>query len=222
MQKTLNIIKEAVSWLIFIAIFCLFIFTSYHTFTGAKTGEGFFLFGYRPVLVLSGSMEPYMMTNGIVLTKEVESLEDINVDDVITFHVNHNNKAIRITHRIIDIDGETIYTKGDNNNVDDGIPLSIDHVEAKVTHVFNQTAWLVAKWQSGLSGKVMLLSFAFSIVMFYFLIKLCINSFMNKEREDTVHEVIGEIVAFEQNPSIPHKSISESIPNETSKKNTAK
>ena len=222
MHKTLNIIKEAISWLIFIAVFCLFIFTSYHTFTGAKTGEGFFLFGYRPVLVLSGSMEPYMMTNGIVLTKEVDSLDDINVDDVITFHVNHNNKAIRITHRVIDIDGETIYTKGDNNNVDDGIPLSIDHVEAKVTHVFNQPAWLVAKWQSGLTGKVMLLSFALSVVMFYFLLKLCINSFMNKETEEIEQEVIGEIVDFEKKPNLLHNNISDSMPNETSKINKAK
>jgi len=221
MRSKLNYIKEVFSWFLFIAIFCLFIFTSYHTFTGAKTGEGFFLFGYRPVLVLSGSMEPYMMTNGIALTKEVDSMDDISIDDVITFHVNQNDKPIRITHRIIAIEGDTIYTKGDNNNVDDGIPLSIDHVEAKVTHVFNQTAWLVAKWHSGPAGKVMLLSFAAFIIMLYYLLKLCFTSLTSKEDLNSVEEVMGEIVDFTSDSDSPdHYVSSKALDNESDTINT--
>ena len=112
-----------------------------------------------------------MMTNGVALTKEVDSLDDIAVGDVVTYHVmNDNGKKLLITHRIIAIDNGQIYTKGDNNNVDDGFPLSIDNIEAKVVGVFNGTAWLAAKWQTT-RGKVMLICFVVAIVLLCYTLK---------------------------------------------------
>ena len=129
------------SWVLLIVMAVLLVVTIFRVAESRKTGEGVFLLGYRPVLVLTGSMEPYMMTNGVALTKEVDSLDDIAVGDVVTYHVmNDNGKKLLITHRIIAIDNGQIYTKGDNNNVDDGFPLSIDNIEAKVVGVFNGTA----------------------------------------------------------------------------------
>lgn len=159
------------SWALLIIMAALLVFTIFRVAESRKTGEGVFLLGYRPVLVLTGSMEPYMMTNGIALTKEVDSLDDIAVGDVVTYHVmNDNGKKLLITHRIIAIDNGLIYTKGDNNNVDDGFPLTIENVEAKVVGVFNGTAWLAAKWQTT-TGKIMLICFLAAIVLLCYTVK---------------------------------------------------
>lgn len=173
MKEKTKKLREVLSWVILIAMCGLMVFTIYNARVAMKTGESKFLFGYRPVLVLTGSMEPYMMTNGLALTKQVDSMDDLEVGDVVTYHLydengdlmrNESGLPIRITHRIIAIEGDEIYTKGDNNNVDDGFALGIANIEAEVVGVFNGTAWLVDKWQTT-SGKVMIIAFPLALIL---------------------------------------------------------
>lgn len=181
MKKKIDIFKEIMSWVTFAVVLVAFVFTIYHAYLNKDSEEGFFIFGYRPVYIMTGSMEPYLMTNGIAITKEVDSIDDIEVGDVITFHLAaESGDILRITHRITNIDNGTIYTKGDNNRVDDGVPLTIENVEAKVTHVFNQTAWIVAKWQSGTAAKVMMISFVAAIIMLYWLVKTFLRDYISE------------------------------------------
>lgn len=147
--------------------------------------ENTFIFGYRPVFVLTGSMEPYMLTNSIIITKEVTDISELAVGDVVSYHVNTNDgDTLRITHRITDIEGEFIYTKGDNNNVPDGYPLTMDNIEAKVTSVFNQLPWLIDKWNSGMSGKILIVSFAIAVILFFMTIKSVVQSFLEDENDE--------------------------------------
>ena len=170
-KKEESKLQAILSWVLLIVMAGLLVFTIFRVAESKKTGEGVFLLGYRPVLVLTGSMEPYMMTNGIALTKEVDSLDDIAVGDVVTYHVmNDNGKKLLITHRIVAIDDGLIYTKGDNNNVIDGYPLTMDNVEAKVVGVFNGTAWLAAKWATT-TGKIMLICFLAAIILLCYTVK---------------------------------------------------
>ena len=195
-KKEESKLQAILSWVLLIVMAALLVFTIFRVVESKKTGEGVFLLGYRPVLVLTGSMEPYMMTNGIALTKEVDSLDDIAVGDVVTYHVmNDNGKKLLITHRIIAIDNGQIYTKGDNNNVDDGFPLAIDNVEAKVVGVFNGTAWLAAKWQTT-SGKIMLICFLVAIILLCYAVKAFRASKKEKKPVDAV------TVEGESTPSI--------------------
>lgn len=190
------------SWALLIIMAALLVFTIFRVAESRKTGEGVFLLGYRPVLVLTGSMEPYMMTNGIALTKEVDSLDDIAVGDVVTYHVNNDNgKKLLITHRIIAIDDGLIYTKGDNNNVDDGFPLTIDNVEAKVVGVFNGTAWLAAKWQTT-TGKIMLICFLAAIILLCYTVKAFRASRKAEKPVDT-EIVASEDVSSEETAPAP-------------------
>ena len=75
-------------------------------------------FGWKPFIVLSGSMESEIFPGDIVVVKEINTA-DLKKDDVIAF----KSGEIVITHRIVDIiteDGVTKYvTKGDNNNTID-------------------------------------------------------------------------------------------------------
>lgn len=98
--------------------------------------------GYQPVYVQTGSMEPTMQTKSIVLVKRVDSLADLEIDDIITYRVyDESGRAITITHRIYNIkeDG-TIITKGDNNRVADSYSLTIDNVLAEVIWIWNGAA----------------------------------------------------------------------------------
>ena len=198
MKKAFTIAKEVISWVVLVAVIIAFAFTVYTNITNENDGEGAFLLGYRPVLVLTGSMEPYMMTNSIAITKEVTEIDELALNDVITYHVeNEEGKLIRITHRIIAIDGEHIYTKGDNNQVSDGYPLTMENVEAKVVCVVNATAWLVAKWNSSTAAKVMLISFAVAIVLFYFFIKSMFKWLFDKFKASKAEPVDPEKLSEE-------------------------
>ena len=81
------------------------------------------VFGWKPFIVLSGSMEDTIMPGDLILTKEID-VSELKEGDVISYRTN---KYTVITHRIINIvdeEGERkYYTKGDNNDTDD-----INHV----------------------------------------------------------------------------------------------
>ena len=69
-------------------------------------------FGYGMSVVLSGSMESRLSADGLVIIKATDSY---NVNDIVLFQDGNS----LVIHRIIEIDGDTVTTKGDANNVAD-------------------------------------------------------------------------------------------------------
>jgi signal peptidase len=86
--------------------------------------------GYKPFIVLSGSMQPEFYAGDIALVKEVD-VNTLKAQDIIAF----KKDGSVITHRIMEIaklDGiHKFVTKGDSNNVDDGIGVTDEMVEGK-------------------------------------------------------------------------------------------
>ena len=74
--------------------------------------------GYKPFIVLSGSMEPSITTGDMVFVKETDP-DSLKVGDVIAYK---SGSAV-VTHRIVEVkseNGETRYvTQGDANNAAD-------------------------------------------------------------------------------------------------------
>ena len=87
------------------------------------------VFGWKPFIVLSSSMEDTIMPGDLILTKEIDALE-LKEGDVISFRTN---KYTVVTHRIINIvdeEGERkYYTKGDNNDTADINPVCNNQIE---------------------------------------------------------------------------------------------
>ena len=85
-------------------------------------------FGWKPFIVLSGSMETQINTGDLVIEKETENT-NLNEGDIIAF----KNGDTVITHRIverIEEEGKLQYkTKGDNNNVTDDWYVEPDNIE---------------------------------------------------------------------------------------------
>lgn len=87
------------------------------------------VFGYKPFIVLSGSMETEIKRGDLIITKIVDPTK-LGVDDVIAFR---DAEETITTHRIIDIverNGETYFiTKGDNNSSQDQNLVELSDVE---------------------------------------------------------------------------------------------
>lgn len=84
--------------------------------------------GYKPFIVLSGSMEPVFYPGDLALVREVPA-DNLAEGDIIAFR---EENAV-ITHRIMAItseEGERQYiTKGDNNNTEDQITVTDEKIE---------------------------------------------------------------------------------------------
>lgn len=81
-------------------------------------------FGVGAAVVLSGSMEPVLGINDVILVQETDSYE---VGDIVVYQ----NGSTLTVHRIIARDGETVITQGDANNMADA-PIEINAVKGEV------------------------------------------------------------------------------------------
>lgn len=81
-------------------------------------------FGYGGAVVLSGSMEPSIKVDELIIVKETPAYE---VGDVVVYQ----NGKMLIVHRIVALDEETVTTRGDANNTDDA-PVALSQVKGKV------------------------------------------------------------------------------------------
>lgn len=125
MQK----IKKAISIivvLILIPILLMSIVILVDSYTHPNEVPSFL--GWKPFIVLSGSMETQISAGDIVVVKEIDTNE-LKKGDIIAF----KDGNIVITHRIdevTEIDGKTQYiTKGDNNNTQDIGYVSPEQIE---------------------------------------------------------------------------------------------
>lgn len=102
-----------------------------------------FLFGYRTAFVLSESMEPNIPVASLLIEKkyseekQTDTQSELMIGDIITFRTDNGEKGMRVTHRIVKVQGDKIYTKGDNNPVMDPWFIMRDQVESRVVYVFS-------------------------------------------------------------------------------------
>lgn len=80
--------------------------------------------GFGIAVVVSGSMEPELSINDLIVVTPNDSYE---VGDVVVFSTGGS----LVVHRIIETDGETVTTQGDANNTADD-PISVRDIKGKV------------------------------------------------------------------------------------------
>ena len=88
--------------------------------------------GHKPLVVISGSMEPTLHVGGILYYEEI-SINDFDKEDILVYQLNKHT----ISHRIVDITENGFLTKGDNNK-------SIDTYEVEKQQVIGKgTNWSI-------------------------------------------------------------------------------
>jgi signal peptidase len=86
------------------------------------------VFRFKPMVVLSGSMEPTFKVGSVIYTRDCRK-EDIAVGDIVTFKLNDDTY---VSHRVHSIDENGLYeTKGDANDSPDPKKLSYDDIVGK-------------------------------------------------------------------------------------------
>lgn len=83
------------------------------------------IFGYSTAVVISGSMEPALAVNDMILNHAQDSYA---VGDIITFQSNGS----LVTHRIVASAENGFVTKGDANNASDIEPVLSENIVGKV------------------------------------------------------------------------------------------
>lgn len=99
------------------------------------------VFPIYPEVIATGSMEPLIYPGDVVLVQRINSVSDIKIGEI----VQYEKEKVYIFHRIIEIkddNGETKYvTKGDNNSIPDGDPVSAEQIKGKVVQVVPKIGW---------------------------------------------------------------------------------
>ncbi|MDB7911454.1 signal peptidase I [Flavonifractor plautii] len=101
------------------------------------------LFGNKPAVIVSGSMEPTIQTGAFILV-HFSDFEDCEVGDVITYY--HPGFDELVTHRIVEKGKDYYWTKGDANSARDDISVIEDNFYGKVIYTANWLAPLMGRW----------------------------------------------------------------------------
>mgnify|MGYP004644464101 FL=1 len=81
------------------------------------------LWGKKPLVVISGSMEPILKVGGILYYEKI-NLDDFKKDDILVYQLNEHI----VSHRIVNINEYGFETKGDNNISNDSYIVDKNNV----------------------------------------------------------------------------------------------
>ncbi len=121
--------------------------------TGSMTAD---VFGFSMAVVASGSMEPALSVNDVIIIKEQENYGE---GDIITFAQGNS----LVTHRILEKSQTGFITKGDTNNVPDAKEVKMEDVVGKTVFVIPAAGKWIAYGRTPLG--MMLLVFVGMLIL---------------------------------------------------------
>lgn len=128
MKNAVGTAKRILSTVVTVLLLCILVLAMVQRISGATPGIG----GFHLMQILTGSMEPEIMTGDAVLVREC-SAADVKIGDVICYKSRTGEMSGKmITHKVIEgpyeKDGETwLRTKGTANDVADD-PIRAEQV----------------------------------------------------------------------------------------------
>lgn len=116
------------------------------------------IFGYSILSTETGSMSPTIEVGDIIIIKIGDEIKE---NDIITYEQDD----VLITHRIQEIDGDAIITKGDYNNIQDE-PIQKEQVVGKVVYIINY----VEVWKKVFTDMHVIIPMVITIILFIVMI----------------------------------------------------
>lgn len=159
LNKILKIIKNIIINLIIIILGIIAIIAIWTTIQLNVQGKEYVdIFGYSIFSTKTASMSPTIEIGDIVIVKLGEQGKK---RDIITY----KSENAFITHRIIEIDGENIIAKGDNNNTQDN-PIKKDAIIGRVDFIINN----VEIWKNVFSDVSVIIPVVITVILFVILV----------------------------------------------------
>ncbi|MBR4626639.1 MAG: signal peptidase I [Ruminococcus sp.] len=136
MKKAVKIIVNILAWvLLMLALLITIVVFSAERNNGVSN-----IMGYMPMTVESDSMSPTFKKGDLIIVKEINDINKLEEDDVITFWTLIDGNRVKNTHRIVGITRDdqgqivSFTTRGDNNNgVNDELPAYPKDIVGKWT-----------------------------------------------------------------------------------------
>ena len=138
--------------------------------------------------IVSPSMVPTINVLDVVVTMRVNSPEDIEKGDIVTFNsTDYRYSGVLVTHRILDIEktsnGEYLFTtKGDNNNTQDSSRISFDEIYGRVLFRIPKIGY-IQYYLSSILGWVAIIIAPAVMIIGYDIYKL-IKTIRSSDKED--------------------------------------
>ena len=108
----------------------MIIFVLFTTMQAHMRGEDPTIFGYQFYYVASGSMTPTIPVGSLIAVRDTDYI-NIENKDIVTFRGLGNTL---VTHRVREVseNGQSFITRGDANNIDDPIAVTMETLVGKV------------------------------------------------------------------------------------------
>ena len=193
--KVARVVKNVICWtLVVVLVFAVITFLLARVSGGTPA-----VFGYSIHRIETGSMEPALHVGDVILNKDITDPSEIKEGDIIAFQGGAKFSNHKISHRVfiepyLDDNGEwVLVTKGDANEVDDGV-IKFSSVESKMVrkldHLKQLYDFFFSPWGLIIFIALLILIF-FDEVMN--LIRLATGKYDDKPKEESIGEIIERI-----------------------------
>lgn len=200
MRKVAEIFINVLTVIVFVLL-AIIIFAKVKMLVSNK--DYFEIFGYSVFNVATGSMEPTIKQNDIIIVKMTDKYQ---VDDIVTFEKDD----AYITHRVITINDNNLITKGDANNTND-VAIAKSSVLGKVIKILHNAG----VWQKILTSPKIIIMIFLTLVLFDFAFSY--KGFKKEKVEDTSEKIDINKISKEELEEI-YKKVN-SVKTEEEKKN---
>ena len=117
------------------------------------------VFGYSMLIVASPSMTGAIEAGDAIIIKNSDSYA---VGDVITYFPE--DESFSVTHRIVRMEGDKFYTKGDANQSEDSDPVLIEQIVGKVVVKLDKVGYFI-EWLKSPVGIIFAATFIVLLIM---------------------------------------------------------
>lgn len=165
-NKTLDVVLNVVTTAIFVVALAFTVIVVAMTLT-SRGGE-VSLFGWKPYVVLSDSMQTEFQVGDIAVSRAVDP-NDVQPGDIITFSsIDPNAYGEAVTHKVRELteyEGELAFvTYGTTTGVDDAYPALASHVTGEFAFAIPKAGYLFRFFKSP-AGYVVLVLIPFAILI---------------------------------------------------------
>ena len=117
------------------------------------------VFGYSMLIIASPSMTGSIEAGDAIIIKNSDSYA---VGDVITYFPT--DESFSVTHRIVRMEGDKFYTKGDANQSEDPDPVLIEQIAGKVAVKLDKVGYFI-EWLKSPVGIIFAATFIVLLIM---------------------------------------------------------
>ena len=117
------------------------------------------VFGYSVLIIASPSMTGVIEAGDAIIIKNSDSYA---VGDVITYFPE--DESFSVTHRIVRMEGDKFYTKGDANQSEDSDPVLIEQIVGKVAVKLDKVGYFI-EWLKSPVGIIFAATFIVLLIL---------------------------------------------------------